>query len=173
MLTLFTLLLLASPPEPQLSVPAARAAGLEVMLLDGRRVPLADLLPAGRPVVVEFWATWCSPCMKMIPHFVELNRRHRDDGLVVLGLSVEDPDKHGNKVRAAIKARGIDYTVAFASREVYALFNEKTEISLPKTLVFDGEGRLVEYSRSYSPLTSRRIAAAAERAIARSRAGAK
>ena len=42
--------------------------------------------------LVEFWATWCGPCMKSVPHLAELHRKHQKDGLVVLGISNEEPD---------------------------------------------------------------------------------
>ncbi len=47
----------------------------------------------GKPYVVEFWATWCGPCLKSIPHLTELAKKHTDQGLTVIGVSIweEDP----------------------------------------------------------------------------------
>jgi thiol-disulfide isomerase/thioredoxin len=45
---------------------------------------------AGKPVLLEFWATWCPPCRKSIPHLNELEGKYKDKGLVIVGVSDED-----------------------------------------------------------------------------------
>jgi thiol-disulfide isomerase/thioredoxin len=62
----------AEPLVPPLS--AIRARGFTVTMLDGATVPLDELLGAGKPVVLEFWATWCAPCRKTLPHLIALER---------------------------------------------------------------------------------------------------
>jgi peroxiredoxin len=68
-----------------------RPAKLDFTLRDvaGNDVKLADYL--GRVIVLDFWATWCAPCRVAIPDLVELYERYRDQGFVVLGISVNDP----------------------------------------------------------------------------------
>lgn len=77
--------------------------------LDGREVSLADY--AGRIVVIDFWATWCVPCIYQIPVLNEFHRTQGEDGAVVLGVSV-DAD----------------------GREVVAEFAEEHEIAYPVLL---------------------------------------
>jgi peroxiredoxin len=69
----------------------APAANLDLTLKDmhGRDVKLADY--RGKVILLNFWATWCSPCRLEIPTFVEMQDRYKKAGLVVLGLSVDDP----------------------------------------------------------------------------------
>jgi thiol-disulfide isomerase/thioredoxin len=55
--------------------------------VDGKPVSLADF--KGRVVLVEFWATWCPPCVASIPALEELERKYRDRGLVILGINVD------------------------------------------------------------------------------------
>lgn len=68
----------------------AKPAPLDFTLrdIDGNEVNLAAL--KGNVILLNFWATWCGPCKIEIPWFVEFQREHEDDGLVVLGLSVDD-----------------------------------------------------------------------------------
>lgn len=68
----------------------AKPANLDFVIKDmnGEDVRLADY--QGKVVLLDFWATWCGPCKVEIPGFVELQDRYRDEGLVVLGLSVDD-----------------------------------------------------------------------------------
>ena len=83
-------------------LPAAlRLAGLDVRAeegalapdfllgrLDGSELRLSDL--RGQPVVLNFWATWCAPCRKEIPQFVDASERFREQGLVVVGVNLQE-----------------------------------------------------------------------------------
>lgn len=68
----------------------AKPAPLDYVLRDinGDEVNLAKF--KGSVILLNFWATWCGPCKIEIPWFVEFQDKHRDEGLIVLGLSVDD-----------------------------------------------------------------------------------
>src|SRR5215813_595899 len=98
--TIFTITLFAITPagksftqQPQR--PAAPTLGqlkaqkFTVTTLDGKRVSLNDLLGEGKPVLLDFWATWCGPCRQEIPHLKEMNKKYGKDGLIVIGLNLE------------------------------------------------------------------------------------
>jgi thiol-disulfide isomerase/thioredoxin len=62
--------------------------GFTLKDMDGRDVKLADF--KGRPMLINFWATWCGPCREEIPALIELADKYKDQQLVVLGISTTD-----------------------------------------------------------------------------------
>ena len=85
--------------------PAAPAFALPT--LDGGHVSLAQL--AGRPVVVNFWASWCHPCRQEFPLFRAALARHRAQGLTIVGISFQDIP---SDARAFVEQQHADWTFA-------------------------------------------------------------
>jgi len=77
---------------------------LEFKSSDGQRVSLAAL--QGKLVLVDFWASWCGPCMAEAAHMVRVNKAYSDKGLVMLGISLDDDPSAMN---AAVKAKHFDW----------------------------------------------------------------
>jgi thiol-disulfide isomerase/thioredoxin len=76
----------AAAKAPKLGQPAPP---LTATTLDGRAFSLADA--RGKVVIVNFWATWCTPCRAEMPAIDAFYRAHRDEGLVVIAVSLDDP----------------------------------------------------------------------------------
>lgn len=118
----------------------------------GKKLSQSDY--AGKVMIIDFWATWCPPCRKEIPGFIELQKEYADQGLVVLGFSFDkDEDVHDKWV----KEQGLNYPSVFA-REGDGLaavraFQEKIgEIrGIPTTLVVDRQGNIVYKHVGYAP----------------------
>jgi cytochrome c biogenesis protein CcmG/thiol:disulfide interchange protein DsbE len=64
------------------------APEIDLVSLDGERVTLSSL--RGRPVLINFWATWCPPCREEFPLMVQAYADHDDDGLEILGILHDD-----------------------------------------------------------------------------------
>ncbi len=107
--------------------------------VNGEQVSLANL--KGKIVVVDFWATWCQPCMQQAPHIVDLNKRYADKGLQIIGVSLDD-DK--------AKMLSVAKQSSFTWPQYYDGGGWKTKLavawgidSIPRTFVFSPEGELL------------------------------
>jgi thiol-disulfide isomerase/thioredoxin len=73
-------------------------------------------LEKGNVYVVEFWATWCGPCIVMMPHMSHLQQEYREKGVTFIGFTAKDPNNTAEKVEQFVEKRGpkLKYTFAFA-----------------------------------------------------------
>jgi thiol-disulfide isomerase/thioredoxin len=115
-----------------------------VTLPDGKKVSAADY--DNKVLILDFWATWCPPCRKEIPGFIELQKKYAEKGLVIVGFSFDnDPSAHD----VWIKEQKVNYLSIFMQTDpgkaVVDQFQKQVgEISsIPTTLVIDRKGRIV------------------------------
>ncbi len=71
-------------------VKGVAAPDFNLLTLDGQKVKLTDY--RGKAVLLNFWATWCPPCKVEMPWFVDLQKQYGKDGLVVLGVAMDDSE---------------------------------------------------------------------------------
>ncbi len=103
---------------------------------NGQKVNLSDY--RGKVVILDFWATWCPPCKAEIPGFVSLYNKYKDNGLVVLGVSL---DRDGwSSVRPFIKNYKISYPVMLGTQNVVQAYGNIQ--SIPTTFVLDKQGKI-------------------------------
>jgi peroxiredoxin len=103
---------------------------------EGNAVNLADY--RGKVVLVNFWATWCGPCEAEIPWFIEFEKKYKDQGFAVLGVSMDDDG--WKSVRPYVASHKINYRIMIGSEVVSQQFGEIE--SLPTSFVLDREGRI-------------------------------
>lgn len=93
---------------------------------------------AGKIVVVDFWATWCPPCRAEIPGYVELQRKYAAQGLVIVGVSL---DQAGPDVVKAFAAKySINYPLVMGDEAAVRAFGGVEAI--PTTFLIDGKGQI-------------------------------
>src|SRR5215475_10399012 len=100
------------------SLNQVRAKNFSVTTLDGEKVSLNSLLGEGKPVLIDFWATWCGPCRMVIPHLGEIYRKYGKDGLVVIGMNLENPAQDQQAVKSFVKRNRMDYQNVFAPHAI-------------------------------------------------------
>ncbi len=108
--------------------------------MDGKSVQLVD--SRGRVVIVDFWATWCPPCQAEIPHFIELYDDYANQGLEILGISL---DRSGEQVvRPFVQEFAINYSVLVEGEQSPAQVAQEFGgvVGIPTTFLIDRQGRI-------------------------------
>lgn len=104
--------------------------------LTGRSVTSESL--RGKVVLVNFWATWCPPCVKEIPALQAVHARHAKDGFVIVGVHVDQsPD---SQVKAFLEARGVSYPSIRTTPAIERSFGSPR--TLPTSFLYDRQGNL-------------------------------
>lgn len=101
--------------------------------LDGNKIILSEL--KGKRIVLDFWATWCPPCKKEIPHFIELRKTTDSKELVIIGISNESAEK----IKGFAEKHDINYPlVSTRDDKLPEPYNKIT--SIPTTFFIDRQG---------------------------------
>ncbi len=103
---------------------------------NGKTVQLSDY--RGKVVLLNFWATWCGPCKIEIPWFVEFERKHKDQGFAVVGISMDEDGWQA--VKPFIADVGINYRILMGNDSIAQLYGGVD--SLPTTFIIDRDGRI-------------------------------
>ena len=111
------------------------APDLELPDLDGNLVSLRSF--PGKIVVYDFWAVWCGPCVDSLPFLQELEDRYRDEGLVVVGLHVDDNVPSVEEVQAFLDRYGAEYVNLLSTVEADEAFRI---FAMPTTYITDRDG---------------------------------
>ena len=105
-------------------------------------VSLASL--KGKVVYLDFWASWCTPCRKSFPWMDELQKRHKDEGLVVLAVNLDKKAEYIDKFLGSMKP---SFIIAFDPEGKVA---DKYELKgMPTSYVIDRKGQLREWKRDW------------------------
>ena len=103
--------------------------------LTGQKVDLAAY--RGDVVLLDFWATWCEPCRREIPHFIDLQSTYRDRGLRIIGVSLDDSVE---PVRAFYKDFKMNYPVAMGDAQLAERYGGI--FGLPVSFVIGCDGKI-------------------------------
>ncbi len=124
--------------------------------LAGEDVTLSELLKEG-PVVVDFWATWCKPCVKAFPDLQQVFDSYKDCGLKMLAVSIDGP-RSSSRVASFIKSKGNTFEVLLDPSQTVAKKLHVT--SVPRTVLIDMDGRIVYAVTGYRPTNHEQLSKA-------------
>jgi peroxiredoxin len=118
--------------------------------LSGQHVSLAQHI--GKLILLDFWATWCLPCRMSIPELVKLQDKYRDDGLLVIGVSMDDPrqftsqylKKFGEKFK-------INYLILRSNSKIIEDYFGYESPAIPTMFIIDREGRIRDKIVGFNP----------------------
>lgn len=138
---------------------ASHPPDFELDSLSGESVRLSELV-GSKVILLDFWATYCDPCLAAMPHLQEVYTKHRDQGLVILGISIDGPESIAN-VRSTVAKLGVEFPILLDEESrVVALYNPRT--SAPYSVLIGRDGRVLAQQEGFTTGN----AAVMERAIA-------
>lgn len=128
--------------------------------LDGSIHKLKDL--KGKAVILDFWATYCPPCIEAIPHLKQLKSTYGED-LYLVGLHVGGEEDRP-KIPEFIEKLQIDYPLAYPE-DALSAFIFGSDSAIPQTAVFDREGRMIKKLTGFNEKIKAELDLAVEQAI--------
>jgi len=131
----------------------AKAATFRMRALDGERLDL-DALRAHGPVVLDFWATWCEPCVQALPELEQVRRRWQERGVTVIGISIDGP-RNQARVRPFAARLGLEYPILFDADGSLQRAYQITAV--PTTVVVDTAGNVAYASEGWWPGETKKI----------------
>ena len=148
-MTVLVLVLATTPaqaaPAPLLAPSAAPP--FRVQDVQGHTLDLPELLRRG-PVLLDFWATWCAPCVQALPELETWHRRYGPLGLTVVGVSVDGP-RNFARVRPFVASRGLTFPVVL-DRDG-RLQQSYQVLAAPTAVLIDTSGAIVQVRTGYRP----------------------
>jgi thiol-disulfide isomerase/thioredoxin len=140
------------------SVIGKAAPDFQLTSIDGKTVKLSDF--KGKAVVLNFWATWCAPCKIEIPWFVELQKQYGPNGLVIVGVDMDD-NPSAESIGKFAHEQDINYTVLLGNEKVADLYGGAE--ALPTTFYIGRDGKIV--TRAFGLISHKEIEANIQSAL--------
>jgi peroxiredoxin len=113
--------------------------------ISGNKVKLSDY--RGKVVLLEFWATWCPPCIDNIPELIRIQDKYNDKAFSILAVSLDKGSDVESMLPEFVAEYGINYPILYGNDSVIDLYRV---MSLPTGLIIDKEGRVVSVHMGYS-----------------------
>lgn len=123
------------------------APAFRVKSVRGETLVLESLLEKG-PVLLDFWATWCKPCLAALPEIQALHERYAEAGLTVIGVSIDGP-RNFARVRPFVRRLGLEYAIVLD--EDGSLQRRYQVQAIPLTVLIGRDGRVANVVQGFRP----------------------
>lgn len=127
----------------------ARAPDFTSRDVDGKTVRLSDYLGKNQVILLNFWSTFCEPCMAEFPHIRRITNENKAKGFVTIGISMDGPETVA-QVPSFVKRNNLDFTVVYDEDSTIAsLYNPKK--AAPLSVIIDRKGTIRHIREGYNP----------------------
>ncbi|HJN72327.1 MAG TPA: TlpA disulfide reductase family protein [Myxococcota bacterium] len=125
---------------------ADKAPDFTLRNLQNEEVTLSEL--EGNVVLINFWATWCAPCLVEMPYIEELYTTHKDEGFVVLAISADDA-RSASKVKPTVKSKGWSFPVLL-DKQTTVVTQYNPQKTLPYTELLNEDLEVIWKHQGYT-----------------------
>lgn len=127
--------------------------GIELKNIDGATQNISEYIGNGKVVLIDFWASWCGPCVKSMPNLVKLYNEYKESGFEIVGISLDDKESSWT---AAVKRLNMEWPQFFDGGGWHGIAAKEYDITrIPQTFLLDKEGKIVGKDLSIVELTKK------------------
>ena len=141
-LILLLILTTCSSKDQRKSIQSGGPQDFTLTSLDGEEFTLSKL--RGKVVLIDFWATWCPPCVRSIPVFIKFYNKYHDQGFLVLGISREDI----STLKRYRDEHGVSYPILIDDKNTAREYGIK---AIPNMFIIDKKGRIRKNQVGFAP----------------------
>jgi thiol-disulfide isomerase/thioredoxin len=127
------------PPAP------AAIAQAEIKMVDNAVFKLED--KKGKVILFNLWGIWCQPCIREMPHLVELQEKYKDKNFEIIGLNVGDQDmqpESDDAIKAFAEKQKLNYQLGYADSKLFEEFIKVSKMAgVPQSLLINRDGKLI------------------------------
>ena len=128
-----------TPKPPGSLLPGETPPQFELSDLQGNKVSLSSF--TGKLVLLNFWASWCAPCIEELPYLQKLHTRGQSDGIVVVSVAV---DRNTKAISELVQANGVSYPVLM-DKDMLVSDRYKSQ-GFPETFIIGPDGKIMLFA---------------------------
>lgn len=130
--------------DPGYPAAPAAIAQTEIKMIDNATFKLED--KKGKVILFNLWGTWCQPCIREMPHLIELQDKYRDRGFEIIGLSVGNQDMQPESeedIKAFAEKYKLNYQLGYADSKLFEEFIKVSKMAgVPQSILINRDGKL-------------------------------
>ncbi len=125
-----------------------KVPNIELKTINGKKFNTSDINNIGKPVIINFWATWCKPCIKELTAISEKYEKWQDEtGVILYAISIDD-SKSINRVAPFVNAKGWEYVVLLDQNSDFK--RAMNVINVPHSFILDKKGNIIYQHTTYA-----------------------